>query len=183
MSPLRPASQPERAERLVEQGVECRPVAGEPIERFHAVSRARPSEVERVREQQSSLLPVARHGALGQAERGCNLCVFHASEVAHLHDLCEARVHPLQVVQRRVHVEDLAAGGRRRLDDVRAQGDVLGVAAAAIGARLARSVDEARTLNDAWKPPFDGFTVMLGPKRRITGVALRPGDLAEALRK
>ncbi len=48
---------------------------------------------------------------------------------------------------------------------------------------LARSVDEARSLNETWKPPFDGFTVMLGPKRRITGVALRPGDLAEAMRK
>lgn len=46
---------------------------------------------------------------------------------------------------------------------------------------LARSLAEAQTLNEAWKPPLDGFTVLLGPKRRITAVELRPGDVARAL--
>lgn len=47
---------------------------------------------------------------------------------------------------------------------------------------LSRSLAEAQTLNDAWKPPLDGFTVLLGPKRRIAAVELRPGDVARALK-
>lgn len=46
---------------------------------------------------------------------------------------------------------------------------------------LSRSLAEAQALNDAWKPPLDGFTVLLGPQRRITAVELRPGDVARAL--
>lgn len=46
---------------------------------------------------------------------------------------------------------------------------------------LSRSLADAQALNDAWKPPLDGFTVLLGPKRRITAVELRPGDIARAL--
>lgn len=48
---------------------------------------------------------------------------------------------------------------------------------------LSRSLAEAQALNDAWKPPLDGFTVLLGPQRRITAVELRPGDVARALGK
>lgn len=46
---------------------------------------------------------------------------------------------------------------------------------------LARSIAEARTLNETWKPPMDGFTVLLGPKRLVTAVEVRPGDLPVAL--
>jgi hypothetical protein len=46
---------------------------------------------------------------------------------------------------------------------------------------LARSLSAAQTLNEAWMPPLDAFTVLLGPTRRIVAVELRPGDLAKAL--
>lgn len=48
---------------------------------------------------------------------------------------------------------------------------------------VSRSLAEAQALNDVWKPPLDGFTVLLGPQRRITAVELRPGDVARALGK
>ena len=48
---------------------------------------------------------------------------------------------------------------------------------------LARSLEAAQALNEAWKPPLDNFTVLLGPTRRIVAVELRPGDIARALGK
>ena len=48
---------------------------------------------------------------------------------------------------------------------------------------LARSLTAVQALNEAWKPPLDAFTVLLGPTRRIVAVELRPGDVAKVLSK
>ncbi len=56
-------------------------------------------------------------------------------------------------------------------------------AGAPVSVVLARSLEAAQRLNDAWKPPLDNFTVLLGPSRRIVAVELRPGDIARVLSK
>src|SRR6185503_7394084 len=65
------------------------------------------------RQQQTRLLPVAPHGAVGNAERPGNLRFRHAGEVTHLDDAHEPLIVHLQRLDRLVDQHHLILAGSR----------------------------------------------------------------------
>lgn len=95
-------------------------------------------------EQQSRLIPVATHRPVGDVQRLGDLQIGHADEVAHFHHANQPRIKLRELLQRFMHLQDLFLAGRRPVDDLGVQRQVLGDPAAPLGNARAREVDNDR---------------------------------------
>mmetsp|Transcript_44091 Transcript_44091/g.77914 ORF Transcript_44091/g.77914 Transcript_44091/m.77914 type:complete len:265 (-) Transcript_44091:28-822(-) len=80
-----------------------------------AVMKAPASVAQAGRQEEAGLLPVALHGALGDAQGLGDLALGQAGKVAHLHDLGQARFEPGQLIQGLVHLQHVVIRLRRLL--------------------------------------------------------------------
>jgi len=97
--------------------------------RFLRPARTRWLRFQRVHEQQSGLVPVASHGALGHSQDLGNLEFRVAAEVTHPDHLRQARLGLLECEQGFVDMQDLGATARqlgRNLGDLRTRPPLIG---------------------------------------------------------
>jgi hypothetical protein len=104
----------------------------------------RPRSPERGRQQHARLLPVAPHGAIGDAERSGDLGIAQAAEVAHLDQSAEALVERADFLERLMDAQDLVLGRSIACAQVVVERHVHGVLAAPLRGLGTRDVHDDR---------------------------------------